>query len=67
MKAHMDWSNGVQDKGGQTCGRHPHAGRSDNIIRRGTILHEQCRHQQTSLIVQVYMMFPDIMLTVLAV
>ena len=39
MKAHMDWSNGVQDIGGQTCGRHPPppihaAGNSDNIIPR---------------------------------
>ena len=46
----MDWSNGVQDKGGQTCGRHPPArpsarppagppaaGHSDNIIPRHLI------------------------------
>ena len=42
MKAHMDWSNGVQDKGGQTCGRHPPtrlpaAGHSDYIIPRHLI------------------------------
>ena len=38
MKAHMDWPNCVQDKGGQTCEHHPPArppaGHSDNIIPR---------------------------------
>ena len=33
----MDWSNGVQDKGGQTCGRHPLGGHSDNIRPRHLI------------------------------
>ena len=38
MKAHMDWSNGVQDKGGQTCGniipRHINGG-----VQKGCLKH----------------------------